>query len=107
MEIKALKSILAVKGLELPTDVEAVNPVSGFISEQFIDRFPDNEMVKILRDLFVDRANNEPLKTLQALQLFNHAIVNFSMKDETRAYIKELTWEPVPDLPDGGEGREI
>ncbi len=90
MEIKALKSILAIKGLELPTDVEAINPVSEFVSDQFKDRFPDNEMVTILRDLFVSRANDEPLSTLQALQLFNHAIVTFSLKDETKAYIKEL-----------------
>ena len=95
MEMRALKSILAVKGLELPTDVEAVNPVSEFISEQFSERFPqDNEMVTILRDLFVHRANTEPLGTLQALQLFNHAIVNFSMKPETKAYIKELNADP-------------
>ena len=91
MELKALKSILAVKGLELPTDVVAANPVSEFISEQFAERFPaGNEMVTILRDLFVARANNEPLATLQALQLFNHAIVNFSIKPETIAYIKDL-----------------
>lgn len=94
MEMRALKSILAVKGLELPTDVEAVNPVAEFISEQFKDRLPENEMVTILRDLFVNRANTEPLGTLQALQLFNHAIVNFSMKPETKAYIKELNADP-------------
>lgn len=95
IELNALKSILAIKGLKLPTDVEAANPVSEFISEQFSYMFPlDNEMVNILRDLFVDRANNEPLKTLQALQLFNHAIVNFSMKDKTKAYIKELNADP-------------
>lgn len=92
MEMKALKSILAIKGLELPTDVEAANPVSEFISEQFKDRFPDNEMVVILRDLFVDRANNDPLKSLQTLQMFNCAIVEFSMKEETKAYVKELNW---------------
>jgi len=90
MEIKALKSILAIKGLELPTDVEAANPVSEFISEQFAEMLPDNEMVVILRDLFVHRANINPLETLQALQLFNHAIMSFSMKPETREYIKEL-----------------
>lgn len=94
MEIKALKSILAIKGLELPTDVEAANPVSEFISDQFKDRFPDNEMLVILRDLFVDRANNDPLKSLQALQMFNHAIVEFSMKEETRAYVKGLNADP-------------
>jgi len=95
MEIKALKSILAIKGLELPEDVEAANPVSEFISEQFAETFQtDNEMVNILQDLFVDRTNNEPFKTLQTLQLFNHAIVNFSMKPETRAYIKELNADP-------------
>lgn len=90
MEIKALKSILAIKGLELPTDVEAANPLSEFISEQFAERFPDNEMVVILRDLFVDRTNNKPLDTLQALQQFNHAIVVFGTKPETKAYVKEL-----------------
>jgi len=90
MEMKALKSIFAVKGLDLPTDVEAVNPVSEFISEQFKERFPDNEMLSVLRDLFVHRANINPRRTLQALQLLNHAIVNFSMKDETKAYIKDL-----------------
>ena len=94
IELNALKSILAIKGLKLPTDVEAANPVSEFVSDQFKDRFPDNEMVKILRDLSVDRANDEPLSILQALQLFNHAIVNFSMKDETKAYIKELNADP-------------
>jgi hypothetical protein len=90
MEIKALKSILAIKGLDLPEDVEAANPVSEFVSKQFKDRFPDNELVVILRDLFVDRTNNEPFKTLQTLQLFNQAIVNFSMEPETIAYIKDL-----------------
>ena len=97
VEIKALKSILAIKGLELPTDVEAANPVSEFISDQFKDRFPDNEMLVILRDLFVDRANNDPLKSLQALQMFNHAIVEFSMKEETRAYVEGLNADPDPD----------
>ena len=91
VEIKALKSILAIKGLELPTDVEAANPVSEFISKQFADRFPkDNEMLVILRDLFVERTNNNPLKSLQALQLFNQDIVEFSIKDETKAYVKGL-----------------
>jgi hypothetical protein len=94
VEIKALKQILAIKGLELPEDVTADNPVSEFISEQFKDRLPENEMITILRDLFVHRANTEPLGTLQALQLFNHAIVNFSMKEETKAYIKELNADP-------------
>ncbi|RKZ06139.1 hypothetical protein DRQ25_14570 [Candidatus Fermentibacteria bacterium] len=94
MEMKALKSILAVKGLELPTDVEAENPVSEFISEQFRDRFPENEMITLLRDLFVHRANTEPIQLLKGLQLFNQSIVNFSMKEETRAYIKELTEDP-------------
>lgn len=95
MEIKALKSILAIKGLELPTDVEAANPVSEFISEQFADRFPDNEMVVILRDLFVDRANNQPMAVLQTIQQFNFAVVEFGAKDETRAYVKELNASPV------------
>lgn len=96
MEIKALKSILAIKGLELPTDVEAVNPVSEFVSKQFEEIFQkDNEMLTILRDLFVERTNNEPLKTLQVLQRLNHAIVNFSMKDETKAYIKGLNADPI------------
>lgn len=94
IELQALKSILAIKGLQLPTDVEAANPVSEFVSDQFKDRFPDNEILNIARDLSVDRANNEPLSILKALQLFNHAIVNFSMKDETKAYIKELNADP-------------
>jgi hypothetical protein len=95
MEMKALKQILAIKGLELPEDVTADNPVSEFISERFEEMFSqDNEMITILRDLFVHRANTEPLGTLQALQLFNHAIVNFSIKPETKAYIKELNADP-------------
>jgi hypothetical protein len=95
LEMKALKQILAIKGLELPEDVESENPVSEFISEQFAETFSmDNEMLTILRDIFVDRTNDDPLKTLQTLQLFNHAIVNFSMKPETRAYIKELNADP-------------
>jgi len=94
MEMRALKSMFAIKGIELPTDVEAANPVAEFISEQFKDRLPENEMVTILRDLFVHRANTEPLGTLQALQLFNHAIVTFSMKEETIGYIKELNADP-------------
>lgn len=96
LEIKALQSILAVKGLKLPTDVEASNPVSEFISEQFTERFPDNEMLVILRDLFVDRANNDPLATLQALQLFNHAIMEFSLKETTKSYVQTLTEKEVP-----------
>ena len=53
--MKALKSILAIKGLELPEDVTAANPVSEFISEQFEEMFSqDNEMIIILRDLFED-----------------------------------------------------
>jgi len=107
MEMRALKQILAIKGLELPENVEAENPVSEFIRDQIKERLPDNEILTIAQDLFVYRANTEPLEILQALQLFNHAIVNFSMNPETRAYIKELTGEPVPDLPDGGAGREI
>lgn len=108
IEIKALKSILAIQGLELPEDVVPENPVSEFISERFAETFSsDNDMIVILRDLFVYRANEQPMEVLQTLQRFNHAIVNFSMKDETRAYIKELNADPVKDLPDGGEGREI
>ena len=69
--------------------------MSEFISEQFAETFPpDNDMIVILRDLFVDRTNKEPLNTLQTLQMFNHAIISFSMKPETREYIKELNADP-------------
>jgi hypothetical protein len=95
MEMKALKQILAIKGLELPEDVEAANPVSEFISEQFEETFPqDNEMITILRDLFVSRANEQPMVVLQTIQRFNFAVVEFSIKPETRAYIKELNADP-------------
>ena len=91
MEIKALKSILAIKGLELPTDVEAANPVSEFVSEQFTETFStDNEMIVILRDLFVNRANENPKMVLRAILQFNSAVVEFSQKDETIAYVDEL-----------------
>lgn len=90
MEMRALKSILAVKGIELPTDVEAVNPVSEFVSEMFLKRYPDNEVVTILRDLSVDWANNEPMSVLQEIHKLNFEVVEFSRKEETQAYIKEL-----------------
>ena len=91
MEIKALKSILAIKGLELPTDVVAANPVSEFISEQFIETFStDNEMIVILRDLFVSRANENPAMVLRAILRFNSAVVEFSHKDKTIAYVQGL-----------------
>ena len=95
IEIKALKSILAIRGLELPEDVEAENPVSEFISERFVETFSsDNDMIVILRDLFVYRANEQPMEVLQAIQKFNFAVVEFSMKPETKAYIKELNADP-------------
>jgi len=95
MEIKALKSILAIKGLELPEDVEAANPVSEFVSEQFSETFPtDNEMVVILRDLFVDRTNEQPMEVLQTIQRFNFAVVEFSRKDKTKEYINKLNADP-------------
>ncbi len=82
--------------------------MSEFISEQFAETFQsDNEMIVVLRDLFVARANDRPMIVLKTIQQFNFAVVEFSQKDRTKDYIKELTWEPVPDLPDGGAGREI
>ena len=92
LEMKALKSILAIKGLELPEDVTAANPVSEFISERFEEMFSqDNEMVTILRDLFVSRANEQPMAVLQEIHKFNVATVEFGAKDEVRVYIKMLT----------------
>ena len=94
IEMKALKSILAIKGLELPENVGGLNPVAEFIYEQFMDRLPDNEMVTILRDLFVYRANEQPMEVLQAIHQFNVAIVEFGQKEETKEYIKELNADP-------------
>jgi hypothetical protein len=84
--------------------------VSEFISEQFAETFPPgNDMIVILRDLFVARANDRPMIVLKTIQQFNFAVVEFSQKDRTKEYINKLTrtGKPVPDLPDGGAGREI
>ena len=94
MEFQALKSILAIKGLELPEDVEAANPVSEFVSERLTEILPDNEMADMLRDLAVNKANDQPMAVLNTIQRFNSAVVEFSQKDRTNEYIKELNADP-------------
>lgn len=104
-----VNSMLMAKGMPyaIPTDVEIGNPVSEFLSERFAEMYPDNEAAEVVRDIFVNYSNNEPLKTLQVLQRFNAALIEFGEQNE--AYISVLTIrdQDIPDLPDGGEGREI
>lgn len=90
IELTAIKSMISAMGMKLPTDVEAANPVSKFINDQFAETFKDNEAATILKDIFTERANNYPLETLQALNRFNSALVEFGRNDDVKTYIKEL-----------------
>lgn len=89
-----VNSMLMAKGspYQLPTDVKAENPVSEFLSERFADMYPDNEAAEVVRDIFVNFSNTDPLKTLQALQRFNTALIEFGTQNEE--YITQLNANP-------------
>ena len=48
----------------------------------------------MLRDLAVNKANDQPMAVLNTIQRFNSAVVEFSQKDRTNEYIKELNADP-------------
>ncbi len=89
-----VNSMLMAKGspYQLPTDITAGNPVSEFLSERFAEMYPGNEAAEVVRDIFVNYSNTDPLRTLQALQRFNAALIGFGTQNEE--YITQLNANP-------------